>query len=189
MHFRGRSLRSLDPKGRLMLPPEFRESLVLRTLSERSGAVSDGSSFLAGQNNAQAEETKNGESKNAESKNSEDAKFVLTTYDGCLVGFPWSDWVELEEKFARLPNPSPNVRAFRRLFIGGAEVQTLDAQGRVRLSQDHREYAGLEKDITVMGLINRFEIWNPKTLKASLDEQKLDSVTEELASSGIAFAL
>lgn len=187
MHFRGRSLRSLDPKGRLMLPPEFRESLVSRSVSERSGAVLSDSFSENMPENTRSHATAGLNS--LPPPDVEEAKFVLTTYDGCLVGFPWSDWVELEEKFARIPNPSPNVRAFRRLFIGGAEVQTLDAQGRVRLSQDHREYAGLEKDVTVMGLINRFEIWNPKTLKASLDEQKLDTVTAELANSGIDFAL
>ena len=121
MYFRGRSSRSLDPKGRLMLPPEFRESLAARgracadpgVRSEAAPAPTEG----------------------------EEVRFVITTYDGCLVAYPWADWEDLEQKFARLPNPSPKVRAFRRLFIGGAEVQTLDAQGRVRLSQDHRDYA------------------------------------------------
>lgn len=168
MYFRGRSSRSLDPKGRLMLPPEFRESLTTRGKTE-------------GEGHARADETTLAQD--------EEARFVITTYDGCLVVFPWDDWAELEAKFVRLPNPSPKVRAFRRLFIGGAEVQTLDAQGRVRLSQDHREYAKLDKDVTVLGLINRFELWNPALLKASMDEQKLDDVTEELAASGIDFAL
>lgn len=157
MYFRGRSLRSLDPKGRLMLPPEFRESLLARG---RKGGEGD-----------------------------DDGKFVITTYDGCLVAYPWADWVNMEEKFARIPNPSPKVRSFRRLVVGGAEVQMVDAQGRVRLSQDHREYAGLDKDVTIIGLINRFEIWNPATLTASMDAQKLDDVTDELAASGIDFAL
>ena len=166
MFFRGRSTRSLDPKGRLMLPPEFRESLVAR-----------------------AHDGMEGSDAGAGSPSSEEPRFVLTTYDGCLVAFPWADWAELEAKFVRLPNPSPKVRAFRRLFIGGAEIQTLDAQGRIRLSQDHREYAGLDKDVVVLGLINRFELWNPSTLKASMNEQNLGDVTEELAASGIDFAL
>ena len=157
MFFRGRSSRSLAPKGRLMLPPEYRESLAARGLKKEDGSASP--------------------------------RFMVTTYDGCLVAYPWADWIELEEKFARLPNPSPAVRAFRRLFIGGAEEQEPDAQGRIRLSQDHREYAGIEREAVIMGLVNRFEIWNPARLKASLDEQKLEDVTGELAASGIDFAL
>lgn len=68
-------------------------------------------------------------------------------------------------------------------------MQTLDAQGRVRLSQDHRDYARLAKRLWFWGLINRFELWNPEALKATMDAQKLDDVTDELAASGIDFAL
>lgn len=158
MYFRGRSSRSLDAKGRIMLPPEYRESLAARGLKGPEGEAAS-------------------------------PRFMITTYDGCLVAYPWADWIELEEKFARLPNPSPAARAFRRLIIGGAEEQEPDAQGRIRLSQDHREYAGIEREAVIMGLINRFEIWNPERLKASLDEQNLEDVTGELAASGIDFAL
>lgn len=168
MYFRGRSSRSLDPKGRLMLPAEFRDSLSARGKSGLEAGPETGE-------DAVSDDTQ--------------GRFVITTYDGCLVAYPWADWTDLEAKFARLPNPSPKVRAFRRLFIGGAEVQSLDAQGRVRLSQDHREYAQLDKDVVVLGLINRFELWNPDILKAAMDEQKLDDVSDELAASGIDFAL
>ena len=167
MFFRGRSTRNLDPKGRLMLPAEFRESLNARGLS---------SPDLEPEDHVQIElQTQ--------------PRFVLTTYDDCLVAYPWEDWMDMEAKFARLPNPSPKVRTFRRLFIGGAEVHCLDAQGRIRLSQDHRDYAGLDKEVAIIGLINRFELWNPEILKRSMAEQKLDEISDELAASGIDFAL
>ncbi|HJD96277.1 division/cell wall cluster transcriptional repressor MraZ [Mailhella massiliensis] len=117
------------------------------------------------------------------------AAFVLTTYDGCLAAFPWKDWTELEEKFMRIPNPSPRVRAFRRLVIGGAERHVPDAQGRILLSPDHRAYAGLEREATILGLVDRFEIWNPAALRASMAPENLEGVTEELAASGIDFSL
>ena len=78
MLFRGQSYRSLDAKGRLMLPPEFRDAL--------TAASADGT-------------------------------FVLTTYDGCLVGYPSPLWNELEERFGRLRNSSRKIRDFRRLVI------------------------------------------------------------------------
>ena len=86
MLFRGQSYRSLDAKGRLMLPPEFRDAL--------TAASADGT-------------------------------FVLTTYDGCLVGYPAPLWNELEERFGRLRNSSRKIRDFRRLVLGGAEDQFL----------------------------------------------------------------
>ena len=180
MYFRGRSSRSLDPKGRLMLPPEFRESLAARG---RTPVPSDADQEASPPPAAPVSATPPADSADG------DIRFVITTYDDCLVAYPWAEWVDLEQKFARLRNPSPKARAFRRLVIGGAEVQTLDAQGRVRLSQDHRDYAGLSRDVVILGLINRFELWNPETLRASMDAQKLDDVSEELAASGIDFAL
>ena len=163
MVFRGRYPRSLDPKGRLTLPPEFRDALA----SQGAGsAAADGASSSAS-----------------------GASFVLTTYDGCLVAFSWNDWVELEEKFMRSPNPSPKVRAFRRLVIGGAETHTPDAHGRILLSPDHRAYAGLDREATILGLVDRFEIWNPAALRASMSSENLEGVTEELAASGIDFSL
>ena len=147
MLFRGQSYRSLDAKGRLVLPPEFREALA---------ASAQGS-------------------------------FVLTTYDGCLVGYPGPLWSELEERFARLRNSSRKIRDFRRLVLGGAEDQSLDAQGRLRLSRAHMEYAGLEHDAVVVGQGDKFEIWDQARFKALL-AQDFDDVADELAESGIDFS-
>ncbi len=157
MIFRGRFSRSLDLKGRLMLPPEFRDTLSSPTMGKDEKA--------------------------------EAGIFVLTTYDNCLVAFSWKDWTELEEKFMRIPNPSPRVRAFRRLVIGGAEKQKADTHGRILLSSDHRAYAGLDREAMVLGLVDRFEIWNPAALRASMTPDNLEGVTEELAGSGIDFSL
>lgn len=190
MNFRGRSLRNLDPKGRLMLSPEYRENLYLR-MNEST------TSLDITPNNPQNDTiniTPNLIEADTESiiikqEKIQEVKFVITTYDNCLAAFPWNDWLKLEEQFAKFPNPSSTLRSFRRLFIGGAEEQTIDQQGRIRLSADHREYAKIEKEVTVLGLITRFEIWNPVLLKASIETQCLDDVTEELGSSGIDFAL
>ena len=148
MLFRGQSYRSLDAKGRLMLPPEFRDAL--------TAASADGT-------------------------------FVLTTYDGCLVGYPAPLWNELEERFGRLRNSSRKIRDFRRLVLGGAEDQSFDAQGRIRLSRAHVEYAGLEHDAVVVGQGDKFEIWDQARFKALLS-QACDDVADELAESGIDFS-
>ena len=148
MLFRGQSFRSLDAKGRLMLPPEFRDGLA--SASEKGG-------------------------------------FVLTTYDGCLAGYPEPLWNELEERFLRLRNAPRKVRDFRRLVLGGAEMQLFDAQGRIRLSRVHMEYAGLTHDAVVVGQGDRFEIWDQARFKA-LIEQDFGDVADELAESGIDFS-
>lgn len=147
MYFRGRSLRNTDPKGRLMLPPEFREILLSRG---GGGGV------------------------------------VLTTYDGCVVGFPLPDWEEFEEKINHIKNPARNVRDFRRLVIGGAEAMEVDAQGRVRLSREHMQYAGIEREAMLVGQGPRFEVWSPERLAPVL-ARNFDDVAGAIAESGIDF--
>ena len=147
MYFRGRNFRSTDPKGRLMLPPDFRETLLSR---------------------------------------SSEGKVVLTTYDGCVVGFPLPDWEEFEDKINRMVNPSRAVRDFRRLVVGGAESMAVDGQGRVRLSREHMQYAGIEREVTLMGQGRRFEIWSPDRL-APILAQDFDDVAAALADTGVDF--
>ena len=96
-------------------------------------------------------------------------------------------WNELEERFGRLRNSSRKIRDFRRLVLGGAEDQSFDAQGRIRLSRAHVEYAGLEHDAVVVGQGDKFEIWDQARFKALLS-QDFDDVADELAESGIDFS-
>jgi MraZ protein len=119
---------------------------------------------------------------------SSEGRFVLTTYDGCVVGYPLPDWEEFEENFNRLRNPSKKMRDFRRLVIGGAEEMVIDKQGRVRISPAHRGYATLGKDVVIVGQLNKFEIWDQARVETVM-EQDFSDVTGELAESGIDFAL
>lgn len=181
MNFRGRTQRSLDPKGRFMLSPEYRESLFLRMQKNENSLLMPQTAPLA--------PTASENPQHIDNIDKAEIKVVITTYDSCLVAYPWHDWLKLEEQFTKIANPSSKVRAFRRLFIGGAEEQSLDAQGRIRLSQEHREYAQLDKEITILGLTNRFEIWNPTLLKQNMEEIDFNAVSDELGESGIDFAL
>lgn len=149
MQFRGQSYRSIDPKGRIILPLEYREALESYSSS---------------------------------------GTFILTTYDSCIVGYPEPQWLELEEKFSKLRNSSKKLRDFRRLFLGGAERQLLDHQGRIRLSRAHLEYGKLSREAVVLGQGEHFEIWDQSQFKALL-EQDFDDVTNELVESGVDFPL
>jgi len=119
---------------------------------------------------------------------SPDGRFVLTTYDGCIVGFPEPEWRTFAEKFGRVPNPSRQMRDFRRLVLGGAEVMELDPLGRVRIPRGQMEYAGLEREAVIVGQATRFEIWAQDAFK-TLIGQNFDNVTTELAASGIELGL
>lgn len=115
---------------------------------------------------------------------SETGEMALTTIDGCLYGFPLPDWQEFEESIDSIVNPSRKARDFRRRALGNTEVMAADAQGRIRLTREHLEYAGIEKEAVLLGQGRRFELWNPERLEIVLN-QDFDDISQSLAESGI----
>ena len=116
--------------------------------------------------------------------------FVLTGYDECIVAYTMPEWEAFEEKIYQLKNPNRALRDFRRLVLGRAEELELDPQGRVRISQALARYAGLSKDVVLVGQGNRFDIWDAQRFEGlKLDDAALDLVVQELAQSGIDFSL
>jgi len=98
---------------------------------------------------------------------------VVTNYGDCLIAYPWEEWKIIEEKLLKLPWDVPEVREYLRYFLGSAEECAPDKQGRLLLSQTLREEIGLEKEVVLLGMLNHFEIWNPKDF-----EEKRNKVRE-----------
>ena len=93
--------------------------------------------------------------------------FVITKgLDGCLFLYPNNEWKIFEEKLRTLPLTNKNARTFTRFFLGSAVDGGLDKQGRVLISSALRTFAGLEKDVVLVGVLDRVEIWD----KAKWDE-------------------
>ena len=88
-------------------------------------------------------------------------KFILTKgLDGCLFAFPESEWTSIEQKLKSLPFADRDVRNFVRFFFSGATECETDKQGRVLVSPQLREYAKLKKDVFIVGISSRVEIWD-----------------------------
>ena len=88
-------------------------------------------------------------------------KFVVTKgLDGCLFAYPPQEWSNLEQKMRSLPFTKADARAFVRFFFAGAIECEVDRQGRVLIPANLREYAGLEKDVVVIGVSSRVELWS-----------------------------
>lgn len=86
--------------------------------------------------------------------------FVVTRgLDNCLFVYPNDEWRILEEKLKTLPMTSKDARAFVRFFFSGATECELDKSGRMSLPQNLREHAGLDKEVVVIGVSNRIELW------------------------------
>src|SRR5699024_30196 len=90
-----------------------------------------------------------------------DGQFVITRgLDRCLFAYTEEEWSRIEEKLKTLPLTKKDARKFTRLFFSGAAAVEIDKQGRINIPQNLREYAGLTKDCTVIGVSSRIEIWD-----------------------------
>jgi len=88
-------------------------------------------------------------------------QFIVTRgLDNCLFAYPLAEWNALEQKLRELPSNQPAARAFVRFFFSGATECELDKQGRILLPANLREYAKLEKNLVLVGVASRVEIWD-----------------------------
>ena len=79
--------------------------------------------------------------------------------DHCLFVFPLEEWQGMEEKMRNLPLTKKDARAFSRFFFSGATECELDGQGRILLPPSLREYAQIKKEVAIIGVSSRIEIW------------------------------
>ena len=115
-------------------------------------------------------------------------KFILTTgLDGCLFGFSMSEWEKFEDKLKALPITNKNARNFVRFFLSGATECELDKQGRFLISSNLRNVATLEKEVVIIGVGTRIEIWNKDKWEEYNSEENIsaDDIAENMTMLGI----
>jgi MraZ protein len=116
-----------------------------------------------------------------------DGQIVVTVdKDHCLLVYPLPDWEELERKLIRLPSMDKVARRTVRIMVGYATDVDMDGSGRVLLSRELRDFAGLEKNAILIGQGNKFELWDESTWNekrdAWLDEDDDGELPSELQS-------
>jgi MraZ protein len=85
---------------------------------------------------------------------------VLTRLEKAVVGYTLNAWNKLEERILTMADATGQMRDLRRYVVGGAHECNFDKNGRVLVPPILRKYAGLEKDIVLVGLLDHFEIWS-----------------------------
>ena len=110
--------------------------------------------------------------------------FVINRgFEGCLSLYPLKTWEPLIEKVSKLSDLDPKAREFRRYFLNGATPVEPDSAGRILLSANLKDHAALVKDIVVVGVGEKFEIWDSnkyKKLFESLSEDAFSSLAKEI---------
>lgn len=109
-------------------------------------------------------------------------KFVVTKgLEGCLFVYSLAEWQNFEEKLKSFPLTNKNARTLTRFFLAGAIECEIDKQGRFLIAANLRQYAGLQKEVVIIGVLGRIEIWD-KTKWLEYNEKENNSV-EEIAES------
>ena len=114
---------------------------------------------------------------------------MVLTYSAFESGSLWLQseqaWERIRDDVMALPNFNASHRSLQRRLVGSATAVEPDGNGRILIPPSLRQVAGLEKRVTMLGMGNRFDIWDEDTLNAkrvedlsTLDEQ----ASEEMAS-------
>jgi MraZ protein len=114
---------------------------------------------------------------------------MVSRMDRCLVSYTTEGWRKLEEKILSMATTSDNMRRFRRVFIGGAFECACDRQDRILIPPTLRQYANIDKDIVMVGVLDHFEIWSRENWDMENDnletDMKQEEVRNEIAKLGI----
>ena len=94
---------------------------------------------------------------------------VTVDKDRCLLIYPLPEWEELERKLVRLPSMHKVARRIVRIMVGYATEVEMDGSGRILVSRELREFAGLEKQAILLGQGNKFELWDEETWNEKRD--------------------
>ncbi len=114
---------------------------------------------------------------------------MISRMDKGLFAYTLDEWRKIEDRILSLAEKSGHMRRFRRVFVGGAFKCVCDKQGRVLIPPSLREYADLEKEIVLVGVLDHFEIWSQgnweKENELMESEMQTEEVRNEISSLGL----
>ena len=112
--------------------------------------------------------------------------FVITKgLDGCLFVYDNSEWELFEQKLKSLPITNKDARQFVRFFLAGAATVEVDKQGRILVPSVLREFAHIEKDVVMVGVGSRVEIWSKASWENTESFEDMEEIAEHMADLGL----
>jgi MraZ protein len=98
--------------------------------------------------------------------------FVITRgYEQCLFLYPLDEWTILEQSIRQLSPSNSQDRFFTRTLLQYAIESQLDSQSRISIPKELLQFAGVDDQVLVLGVLERIELWNPRTHEAYLRAQ------------------
>jgi len=114
--------------------------------------------------------------------------FVITSgLEGCLFVYAPENWKRITERLKSLPLTRADARKFLRTFLSGASECHLDDQGRILIPQGLCKYGNIRKEVVVVGVLDRIEIWSKSNWQSYQSEaqKKFVEVAEKLVDMGV----
>lgn len=140
--FIGKEIHAVDEKGRLMIPVRFRRKFG-RSIDEGSDEIAFGP----------IEEL-----------------YILKAPDHSLELYEPFIWSGIQKTISALSDFNPEERLLKTLMYESLEIVTLDRQGRIALSREFLDHAGISGDVVIIGADTKMIVWDPKQLSAVLHE-------------------
>jgi MraZ protein len=110
-----------------------------------------------------------------------EGRLVVTTHPHrCLSIYPETEWTPIAEQIMAVPGLDPRSAAIKRLLVGNAREEQMDAAGRVLIAPELRAWAGLDKQVWLVGQGRCFELWSDERW-----QQQQEELLAQLASSGL----
>ena len=98
--------------------------------------------------------------------------FIVTRgLDGCIFIYPKEEWQKIITQYKELPN-TKEIRTFLRAFLSCASEMNMDKQGRMNITSPLIEWASLNKEVVIIGVNERLEVWSKEIWENYLDESK-----------------
>jgi MraZ protein len=104
--------------------------------------------------------------------------------DGCLAIYTNDAWEAFMKKIQALP-ANKDIRTYVRTIVGSALPVETDKQGRILVPGNLREYAGLDKDVVLAGVIDKIEVWDKERWSKQTDIDNIDDIAEKMAELGL----
>ena len=106
--------------------------------------------------------------------------FVITRgIDECAWIYPLNEWKKIQKELNNLSSMSKKNRIFLRNHLRHANILKYDSQGRFVLPNSLIDYTKISKDVTIIGVLNKIEIWNPNILRKSDEKDQIDDPSYE----------
>jgi MraZ protein len=105
------------------------------------------------------------------SPDANDTFVVSRGFEQCLFVYPQDEWNKLEQMIRGLSPSNPQHRFLVRTLLQWATDTQLDSQSRITIPQDLLKFANIENEVTILGVLERIEIWNPKIYEEYMSNQ------------------